>query len=150
MSDHTRSNRIAEVLDHIDHLTFDDSYGEAIREATTELRTLILAQDQAEPESSLSLVLEAIRHDIRHKAPGATWASIWTDEWDNGYFFSLAAVTITSEAGAVATLDLDLDNWAADLTEFFGPVGRDTLLVLNLDTLATELTNTYAAQEARP
>lgn len=94
-------------------------------------------------ESLLRTIVEGVKADLAATLPDAAplrEVSVGTLEWEDGYFLMLDAVDVVLTDGEVVTLDTDdLSDYGADLTEAFGPVGKDTRLTIDAATLETRI-----------
>lgn len=115
----------------------------------SELAALVEALSPDEPETAVpGLTLQTIRDDIRARKPDARFALFGTDEWENGFFFVLTSAEVVTEDGQAETLeDLNLHSWEGELTDEFGPVGRDSMLIVDLESLQTFDAATYTATD---
>jgi len=119
-----------------------------VEEIDSQLDDILVAIRGEADNDGPSLILSAICEEVLAHAPGARLAIVTTDEWENGYFYTLNSVRVVSDNAAIADLELDdFQNWEGELTEEFGPVGRDSALVVDLRSVTAEPSNIYAAED---
>lgn len=134
---------VAELVDAIDTICANWQHGdlaEAVNAAEACADTYRVRTESDDNDEQPRVLLALIRDVVLAKFPGADYVTIGTEEWDNGYFFSFGLVQVSTRGGNVASSEVlnQLRNWEGDLTDDFGPVGRDSRLLINLESLETE------------
>jgi hypothetical protein len=75
---------------------------------------------------------------IRAAHPSAVKARFDVEEWDNGLFFTNCPKVELEDGSDVDHQIGELDNYASDLSDDHGPLGRDSQLVLDLLTATAQ------------